>query len=98
MRTERTMKNLSASAINTYRICPRKYLYRYIQIIPEKPNIHLIGGKAVHQAIQEKIRSPPLSMGELFHAAWENAKGDLEKLHLSKPVETRFFHKYLTMA
>ena len=34
----------SPSSINTYLRCPRKYFYRYIRKLKDKPSIHLIRG------------------------------------------------------
>lgn len=43
----------SPSSINTFRQCPRKYYYRYIERYPTAPNIILIRGQIVHQALED---------------------------------------------
>ena len=43
----------SPTSINTYLRCPRKYYLRYIKGLKSKPSIHLVRGKAVHDAIAQ---------------------------------------------
>jgi CRISPR/Cas system-associated exonuclease Cas4 (RecB family) len=50
-------KFLSPTSINTYLRCPRKYYLKYIKGLKEKPSIHLIRGKAVHDAIAKIHKS-----------------------------------------
>jgi hypothetical protein len=38
--------------------CPRKYYYQYIAKFKQKPNIHLIAGSVVHDAIKDFLRQP----------------------------------------
>lgn len=47
------MKVHSASSINLYKQCPRKYYYKYIQKLPEPPSIHTVRGNIVHEALEE---------------------------------------------
>lgn len=42
----------SPSSILAYMQCPRKYYYRYVKRLEQKPSIHLILGSAVHSAIE----------------------------------------------
>ncbi len=42
----------SPSSILSYLQCPRKYYYRYVKRLEQKPSIHLILGSAVHSAIE----------------------------------------------
>ncbi|MFH1590220.1 MAG: PD-(D/E)XK nuclease family protein [archaeon] len=42
----------SPSSINTYKQCPRKYYYHYIEELPSSPSIHLIRGKIVHFVLE----------------------------------------------
>ncbi|NQV08276.1 PD-(D/E)XK nuclease family protein [Candidatus Woesearchaeota archaeon] len=46
----------SPSSINTYKQCPRKYYYSYIEKLPTKPNIHLIRGKLVHTVLEDLFK------------------------------------------
>ncbi|MDD5331339.1 MAG: PD-(D/E)XK nuclease family protein [Candidatus Nanoarchaeia archaeon] len=43
----------SASSINTYRQCPRRYYYQYIKNLPLKKSIHLVRGNLVHSVLEE---------------------------------------------
>ncbi len=43
----------SPSSINTYKQCPRKYYYRYIEELPSKPSIYLVRGKIVHSVLED---------------------------------------------
>lgn len=48
----------SPSSINTYRQCPRKYYYRYIERLPTKPSIHLVRGTVAHSALEYFFEHP----------------------------------------
>lgn len=43
----------SPSSINTYKQCPRKYYYQYIEKLPTKPSIHLVRGVVAHSVLEE---------------------------------------------
>lgn len=43
----------SPSSINTFRQCPRKYYYRYIKKLPDKPGIALVRGRVVHSVLED---------------------------------------------
>ena len=47
------MRIHSASSINLYKQCPRKYYYRYIQKIPEPPSIYTVRGNIVHKVLED---------------------------------------------
>jgi len=54
---------LSPSQLNEFKNCPRKYFYRYILKCKEPPNLVLLKGNSVHQALENfysgsKVRSP----------------------------------------
>src|SRR5688572_30351941 len=64
---------LSASDIDTYRICPLKYKFARVFRIPQEPTIHLRFGIVVHQVLDRyhSQRGGSLeSLMELFHASW----------------------------
>ncbi len=42
----------SASSIKTYKQCPRKYYYQYIQKLPTQPSIHLVRGSVTHKVLE----------------------------------------------
>ncbi len=78
----------SPSSINTYKQCPRKYYYCYIEKIPTKTNIHLVRGNIVHQVLEDffdvdfDLTANKLLLGdllfkrinELFEKEWANEK------------------------
>lgn len=43
----------SPSSINTFRQCPRKYFYHYIEQRPTKPSIHLVKGSVAHSVLED---------------------------------------------
>ena len=67
---------LSASDIDTYRICPLKYKFARVFRIPQEPTIHQRFGIAMHQVL-ERFHSAgggalPALM-ELFEASWRRS-------------------------
>ena len=44
--------SLSATALELYRDCPRKYYYAQVMGLPDTDNVHLAFGEAVHAALQ----------------------------------------------
>ena len=68
---------LSASDIDTYRICPLKYKFARVFRIPQEPTIHQRFGIAIHQVLERfhsagrRRRSPALM--ELFEASWRRS-------------------------
>jgi DNA helicase-2/ATP-dependent DNA helicase PcrA len=67
---------LSASDIDTYRICPLKYKFARVFRIPQEPTIHQRFGIALHQVL-ERFHSQGggslESLMELFHASWRRS-------------------------
>ena len=67
---------LSASDIDTYRICPLKYKFARVFRIPQEPTIHQRFGIAVHQVL-ERFHStgggPLEELMELFEASWRRS-------------------------
>jgi DNA helicase-2/ATP-dependent DNA helicase PcrA len=67
---------LSASDIETYRICPLKYKFARVFRIPQEPTIHQRFGIAVHQVL-ERFHSTGggslASLMELFEASWRRS-------------------------
>ncbi len=83
----------SASSINTYKQCPRKYFYRYIQKLPDEPNIHAVRGNIAHSALEHFFRMDPngiidykkeipLKVENLFDTFWVQNKDKLKQLKL----------------
>jgi len=89
-------KFLSPTSINTFLRCPRKYYLKYLKGLKEKPSIHLIRGKAVHDAIA-KIHKSDIGDGKdfegikidllsLFNHSWISQDSQIRALDL--PEET----------
>src|SRR3954447_26092356 len=67
---------LSASDIDTYRICPLKYKFARVFRIPQEPTIHQRFGIAVHQVLERYHTSGAQTLDELrdlYEAAWRRA-------------------------
>ncbi|HYM58719.1 MAG TPA: ATP-dependent DNA helicase [Solirubrobacteraceae bacterium] len=67
---------LSASDIDTYRICPLKYKFARVFRIPQEPTIHQRFGIVVHQVL-ERFHSQGggslAALMELFEASWRRS-------------------------
>ncbi len=54
---------LSFSRVDTYRQCPLKYRYRYVDLLAERPSPHLSFGSSIHAALEvfwdRKLPHPP---------------------------------------
>ena len=98
-----TQKILSPTSINTYLRCPRKYYLKYIKGQKEKPSIHLIRGKAVHDTLArfhqtsgekldtfEEMKTGFLS---LFNYFWTEQEEELRKLDLPEETLDEYYHE-----
>jgi DNA helicase-2/ATP-dependent DNA helicase PcrA len=67
---------LSASDLDTYRICPLKYKFARVFRIPQEPTIHQRFGIVVHQVLERfhTAGGGPLSrLKELFEISWRRS-------------------------
>jgi DNA helicase-2/ATP-dependent DNA helicase PcrA len=67
---------LSASDIDTYRICPLKYKFARVFRIPQEPTIHQRFGIVLHQVLERfhaQNGGSLESLMELFHASWRRS-------------------------
>ena len=67
---------LSASDIDTYRICPLKYKFARVFRIPQEPTIHQRFGIVVHQVLERFHTQGGGSLAqlmELFEASWRRS-------------------------
>jgi ATP-dependent DNA helicase UvrD/PcrA len=67
---------LSASDIDTYRICPLKYKFARVFRIPQEPTIHQRFGIVLHQVLERFHSQGGGSLEdlmELFHASWRRS-------------------------
>src|SRR3989344_2120025 len=100
----------SPSSINTFKHCPRKYYYQYIEKLPTLPNIHQIRGNIAHSTLEnfydidvslwttenvaQKVQS---AIQTLFFHFWQQYKPKLEGLQLSKDQERFYFEETMLM-
>lgn len=67
---------LSHSSIKTYRDCPQKWKFRYIDRIPDKPRSFFSFGKSVHAGLEflyDRVRTARPALDELldhYRGAW----------------------------
>ena len=102
-----TEKLLSPTSINTYLRCPRKYYLKYIKGLKEKPSIHLIRGKAVHDSLAryhqtcgEKLGTFEEMKAELlsfFIHSWVEQGEELRKLNLPEEELNEYYHESTEM-
>ena len=97
----------SPTSINTYLRCPRKYYLRYIKGLKSKPSIHLVRGKAVHDAISQFTQmdfdrfSDPKRLKNtllnLFKTNWQEQKSEIQKLGIDEKTLKQFYHESQSM-
>jgi CRISPR/Cas system-associated exonuclease Cas4 (RecB family) len=100
-------KFLSPTSINTYLRCPRKYFLKYIKGLKEKPSIHLIRGKAVHDALAKfhktEIQDPrdlertKIELLTLFNHSWIAQEEEIESLGLPEKTLDEYYHESAEM-
>ncbi|MFA6888074.1 MAG: PD-(D/E)XK nuclease family protein [Candidatus Woesearchaeota archaeon] len=94
----------SPSSINTYKQCPRKYYYCYIEKLPGRPSIHLTRGKIVHSVLENffKVDISKLSednalfvmkvfINDMMEQQWRKQNKELNNLGLTTP-QLEFYH------
>jgi len=102
-------KWLTPTSINKYIYCPRKYYFKRIAKHPQKLNIHLIRGLAIHRAIElfYKLKINHCVqfdffdfkriLQDLFWQEWRNQKKNLARLDLTETELEFYFHESLKM-
>lgn len=98
----------SPSSINTYKQCPRKYYYQYIEKLTTLPNIHLIRGNIAHSVL-ENFYSLDLptsqdhqtyfktAIQKLLLFFWKKAEPRLNKLNLTSDQIKFYFEETMLM-
>ncbi len=100
----------SPSSILAYMQCPRKYYYRCVRRLEQKPSIHLVLGAAVHSAIEAFHKSEPVGLleetffGSLhpglmrhFGREWKRNSATIEKTGLRSWEESFYFRQGMVM-
>ncbi len=100
----------SPSSINTFKQCPRKYYYQYIEQLPTLPNIHQVRGNIAHSTLEQFYDIDISSFDEenyipkfqstiqkLFLSNWANYKPKLQALNLNKDQEQFYFEETMLM-
>lgn len=100
----------SPSSISTYKKCPRKYYYTYIECLEQSPNIHTIRGHIAHSVFEKffNLNTAQLTkenfanffrmtVQDLMVLEWKSAQKELEKIGISKNDEIIYFEETLVM-
>lgn len=114
IRKKQTTKKriLSASSINTYLQCPRKFFYQYIKKLPTKDSIYLLRGSIVHEVLEdfydlddklEKTNFDEIKdwfltkIKETFSIKWKQNEEKLMNLGLDNQTLMFFFNESILM-
>ncbi|MBI4139764.1 PD-(D/E)XK nuclease family protein [Candidatus Woesearchaeota archaeon] len=100
----------SPSSVKTFKQCPRKYYYNYIEELPTRPSIHLVRGKMVHSVLENfydqntedlswETMEPQLLMTaqQLLIKEWKNNNIELARLRLTEEETVQYFEETLHM-
>ena len=100
----------SPSSINTFKQCPRKYYYNYIEKIPTGTNIHCVRGNIVHSALENFYDADlgffthdsyetqfKIYLQRMLMEQWAAYKSELDKLDMSKLELRQYFEESMMM-
>lgn len=100
----------SPSSINTFKQCPRKYYYQYIEHLPTVSNIHQIRGNITHSTLENfyEINLSQMdknnyetkfkeTIQKLLLYYWNIYKPQLQELHLNFDQEKFYFEETMLM-
>jgi len=100
----------SPSSINTYKQCPRKYYYRYIERLESVPNIHQVRGNIAHKVLEEFFDIDlegvtddtfethlRFKMQFMLLEEWKKNEERLKQFNLSQEQEIFYFEETLLM-
>ncbi|MFC1774795.1 RecB family exonuclease [Nanoarchaeota archaeon] len=100
----------SPSSIKTYKQCPRKYYYFYIEKRKTAPNIHTLRGNIAHSVLEDffdtnisKVEDYNVHnnfrtrVQQLFIHHWKAKEIELSGLDLTKENEMHYFEETLMM-
>ena len=96
----------SPSSINTYKQCPRKYYFSYIEKHPRKPTIHTARGRAAHAALEhffslDIIKIPEenalfvlkVFINDMFKQQWVAHKSEFDQLDMDQTMLDYYFYE-----
>lgn len=98
----------SPSSINTYKQCPRKYYYQYIEKLTTLPNIHQVRGNIAHSVLENfyDIDLPSEQDHQIYFKTaiqklllffWNKAKPQLDELNLNPDQKKFYFEETMLM-
>jgi len=93
MKNEDGERILSASQINTYLACPRKWYYEYVEELPKEETFALVRGTVVHSVCEEFFDYKPpfgLPYREMVSQIRDRGNDLLDKLWSYHKVTKRF--------
>ena len=96
----------SPSSILTYKHCPRKYYYTYIEELPMQPSIHLTRGKIAHSVLEDffklDITKIPRENAEfvlkifiqdMLKQHWTKSGKELDSLNMDQTLLDYYFYE-----
>ena len=98
----------SASSINTFFQCHRKYYYQYIEKLPTKASIHTVRGNIAHSCLeyfyaldvssfQNYEKDFKVALQKIFLEQWGVYRGELYALQLPQKEIEGYFEETLAM-
>ncbi|MBT4445801.1 PD-(D/E)XK nuclease family protein [archaeon] len=100
----------SPSSINTFKQCPRKYYYTYVEKLPRGSSIHLVRGNIAHSTLEyfydidiSKYTNDDFeknfhqTIQKLLFNQWGEYKEKLDALHLSNDKLRFYFEETMMM-
>ncbi|MEW5896366.1 MAG: PD-(D/E)XK nuclease family protein [Nanoarchaeota archaeon] len=100
----------SPSSINTFKQCPRKYYYQYIQKLPTLPSIHTLRGNITHSCLEyfydlnidslnednfpQKLQE---AVQKLLIEQWKKREPELKQLNLNTDQKQFYFEETMLM-
>ncbi len=100
----------SASSINTFKQCKRKYYYQYILKLPTSSNIHQVRGNIAHSTLESfydinvqefnednYVQKFQEAVQRLFLFHWNLKQPELKKIQLTADQEMFYFEETMLM-
>ncbi len=100
----------SPSSINTFKQCPRKYYYTYIEKLPRQSSIHLVRGNIAHSTLEyfydldisnytgeNYEKNFHEAIQQLLFGQWKEYKEKLDELHLPADKLRFYFEETMMM-